>query len=81
MINGSLATKNARVKMGHIFRDSYNLNGTDFAIVSLKWDVAMCENEVELCEFEQSDITDDWLLDEVGNRILDENIRALTDEG
>lgn len=81
LINGSLATKNARVKMGHIFRDSYNLNGTDFAIVSLKWDVAMCENEVELCEFEQSDITDDWLLDEVGNRILDENIRALTDEG
>lgn len=81
LINGSLATKNARVKMGHIFRDSYNLNGTDFAIVSLKWDVAMCENEVELCEFEQTDITDDWLLDEVGNRILDENIRALTDEG
>lgn len=81
LINGTLATKNARVKMGHIFRDSYNLNGTDFAIVSLKWDVAMCENEVELCEFEQTDITDDWLLDEVGNRILDENIRALTDEG
>lgn len=81
LINGTLATKNARVKMGHIFRDSYNLNGTDFAIVSLKWDVAMCENEVELCEFEQNDITDDWLLDEVGNRILDENIRAITDEG
>lgn len=81
LINGTLATKNARVKMGRIFRDSYNLNGTDFAIISLKWDVAMCENEVELCEFEQTDITDDWLLDEVGNRILDENIRAITDEG
>lgn len=73
-LNGRIATRNCRLRMGNIFRDTYNLSGEDYAITAMTWDVERCEHDVEMVEFSQLNVVDNWLLTEDEQPILDENL-------
>jgi hypothetical protein len=74
LINGVISCKDRLLRMGNIFRDTYNQSGQDYMITYLAWDVMMRGFEVELVEFLQLNILDTWLLTEGEENILTENL-------